>query len=314
MERMIPLKSKKQALRKKRITIKSVNRAAGKYLTILILSSAAILMVMPLVLTVTNSFMSEAEIGYYYSKTATGIKNGNSESIDYYRLIRFIPDIATLRQYYTVLLKKTQYFFLFWNTAGVVVSIVAGQTAVASMAAFAFSKLDFKFRDRLFFVYIVVMMMPFQVTLVPNYIVADFLHLVNNRLSIILPGIFSAFGVFLLRQFMVHIPDAYCESAVVDGASTLVIFLRIIVPMSKAGIASLVILSFIDNWNMVEQPLIFINDSTKMPLSVFLSFISSNERGIAFAASSIYMAPMLLVFLYGEDYLVEGIKLSGLKG
>lgn len=314
IERMIILKSRKHAIRKKRITIRYACRAAGRYLTVLILATAALIMVMPLVLTVTNSFMSEKEIEYHYSKPVSGAENGNTESVDNFRIIRFIPDIATIRQYYTVLLKKTQYFFLFWNSAGVVVSIVAGQTAVASMAAFAFSKLDFKFRDRLFFVYIIVMMMPFQVTLVPNYIIADFLNLVNNRLSIILPGIFSAFGVFLLRQFMVHIPDAYCESAVVDGANLFVIFLRIILPMTKAGIASLVILSFIDNWNMIEQPLIFIHDNTKMPLSVFLSSISLNEKGIAFAASSIYMAPMLLVFLYGEDYLVEGIKLSGLKG
>jgi multiple sugar transport system permease protein len=258
--------------------------------------------------------MSEQEINYSYFDPLIGAHGGNGDTGISYRVIRLIPDITTINQYYRVLIQKPQYHFLFWNSVRVVVPIVAGQIAVASMAAYAFAKIPFKGRNSLFFVYIIVMMMPFQVTLVPNYIIAGFLGLIDNFLSIILPGIFSAFGVFLLRQYMISIPDAYCESAHVDGANPFQIFLKIVLPMSKAGIASLAILIFIDNWNMVEQPLIFLKSHTRNMLSVFLSTINSNERGIAFAASSIYMAPMLLVFLYGENYLVDGIRLSGLKG
>ncbi len=273
----------------------------------------AILIIMPLVVTLTNSLMSEAEINYSYFTTPGNSLHAGKGTDSLYYGIKVIPDVLTINQYYSVLIHKTQYHFLFWNSVGVAVPVVAGQIVVASMAAYAFSKFPFKGSNALFFLYIIAMMMPYQVTLIPNYIIASYLGLLDRTLSIILPGVFSAFGVFLLRQYMITIPNAYCESAVVDGANPLQIFLRVILPMSKAGIASLAMLVFIDSWNMVEQPLIFLTDHTKTMLSVFLSVINSNERGIAFAAASIYMAPMLLVFLYGENYLVDGIRLSGLK-
>lgn len=266
----------------------------------------AVFVILPLVITLTNSLMGEAEIQYSYFAP---LRQGEAV----YRGIKLIPDLVTINQYYQVLIHKTQYHFLFWNSVGVVVPVVVGQTIVASMAAYAFAKIPFRGRTALFYLYIIVMMMPFQVTLVPNYIIANMMGILNKPLSIILPGVFSAFGVFLLRQYMVSIPDAYLESALVDGAGQFQIFFRIVLPMSKAGLALLAILVFIDNWNMVEQPLIFLSDRTKTMLSVFLAFINTSERGVAFAASSIYMAPMLLVFLYGENYLVEGIRLSGLK-
>jgi multiple sugar transport system permease protein len=165
-----------------------------------------------------------------------------------------------------------------------------------------------------FFVYIIVMLMPFQVTLVSNYLVADKLGLLNSYLSIILPGIFSPFGVFLLKQYMEQIPDVYIEAAKIDGASEFYIFSRIIIPLCKGGIAAVIILVFIDNWNMVEQPLILLKDAAKLPLSIYLSRINEGEIGVSFAAATLYMLPMLLIFLMGEDYLVEGIQISGIKG
>lgn len=192
--------------------------------------------------------------------------------------------------------------------------IIAGQIAVAALAAYAFAHLRFRFREPLFFMYIVTMLMPFQVTLVPNFIIADRLGLLGSSGAIIFPGIFSAFGVFLLRQFMMFVPYSYIEAARVDGAGHLYIFTRIVLPMCGSGLAALSILVFIDNWNMVEQPLIFLNEAIQQPLSVYLSVIGEGERGIAFAASAIYMLPLLLVALYAEKYLVEGIQLSGIKG
>jgi multiple sugar transport system permease protein len=258
--------------------------------------------------------MSETEIKQSYSMVNPGTSAEPEQGDIIYASLKLIPDMITLRQLYTVLVKKTQFLYMFWNSVILVVPIVMGQFMIASMAAYAFSKIDFPGREKLFYLYIVVMLMPFQVTLVPNYIIAEKLGLTNNILSIILPGIFSTFGVFLLRQFMVYIPDAYSEAARVEGAGHLKIFSSIILPMSKNGIAALMILVFIDNWNMVEQPLIFLRDSAKQPLSVYLATINMGERGIAFAASVIYMTPMLLVFLYGEEYLVQGIQLSGIKG
>lgn len=280
-----------------------------------LLTATALIFIYPLLLTVTNSFMSEQEIEYNYNALSEGVSDSleNTAGQEYVNL-KLIPDEVVLKQYYTVLVKKVQFLFMVWNSVIIVVPIILGQILVASMAAYAFAKIDFKWRDKLFFVYIVVMLMPFQVTLVPNYIVASRLGLVGNYLSIILPGIFGTFGVFLLKQHMAYIPDAYIEAARVDGASYLKIFTMIILPMSKAGIAALAILLFIDNWNMVEQPLVFLNDPVKQPLSIYLSRINSDDRGVAFAAAVLYMLPMLLVFLHGENYLVEGIQLSGIKG
>ncbi|HYE83149.1 MAG TPA: carbohydrate ABC transporter permease [Clostridia bacterium] len=279
-----------------------------------ILSIMAIIFIFPLVLTVSNSFMSEAEISNNYDMIDSGDSGTyDKDSGDKYALMKLIPEVVVLQQYYNVLIKKSQFLYMFWNSVILTVPIVAGQTIIASMAAYAFAKLKFKGRNQLFFIYLTVMLMPFQVTLVPNYLVADKLGLVNNYLSIILPGIFNTFGVFLLKQYMEQIPDSYIEAAKMDGAGHFQIFFKIIMPMCRNGIAAMFILLFIDNWNMVEQPLIFLQDVAKQPLSVYLSKIISGERGLAFAASTLYMLPMLLIFLYGENYLVEGIQRSGIK-
>ncbi|WP_018306556.1 carbohydrate ABC transporter permease [Desulfitobacterium hafniense] len=283
------------------------------YFIILLILAAFFLF--PLGVTLTNSFMSEQEITTNYGPVTDKSLNSYQDSgADPFARFELIPDIVTLKQYYSVLLKKTQFLFMFWNSVLLTFPIVIGQTLVATLAAYAFAKMKFKGRNVLFFLYIVVMLMPFQVTLVPNYIIAGQLGLLNNPLSIIFPGIFSTFGVFLLKQYMEQIPDSYLEAAKVDGANPFQIFLKIIVPMSRAGIAAMAILVFIDNWNMVEQPLIFLQDATRQPLSLYLAKIVDGEKGLAFAASTLYMLPMLLNFLYAERYLLEGIRLSGIKG
>ncbi|MGF7058761.1 carbohydrate ABC transporter permease [Brassicibacter mesophilus] len=270
----------------------------------------AIIILMPLIVTITNSFMGDSEIRESYGAFSDETVEGKEEK---YRSIKLIPDSIVLDQYYEALIAKSKFLRMFWNSVFIVLPIVIVQTIISSMAAFVFAKINFKGRDILFFVYIIIMMMPFQVTLVPNYLVLDRLGIIDNFLSIILPGSLGAFGVFLLRQFMISIPNEYIESAMVDGCSLPRIFLKIILPLSKGGIASLAILSFIDNWNMVEQPLIFLKDINKHPLSIYLSEINNSELGIAFAASVIYMVPALLVFLYGQNYLIEGISHSTIK-
>ncbi len=293
----------------------NIRRRSGKLVLPAALLVIALLFLFPLLLTIADSFMSEQEIKNSYGMVTSRDSSREDNAFSgKYADVRFIPAMATVEQYYTALIQRTQFLIKFWNSVIITVPIILGQVVVASMAAYAFAKLDFAFRDPLFFTYIIVMMMPFQVTLVPNYIIAGKLGLTGSYLSIILPGVFGTFGVFLLRQFMVYLPDAYIEAAKVDGASDFGIFSRVVLPMSKTGLAALSILVFIDNWNMVEQPLIFLQDVNKHPLSIYLSSINQGELGIAFAASTIYMLPMLLVFVYGENYLVQGIQLSGLKG
>ncbi|WP_034328560.1 carbohydrate ABC transporter permease [Alkaliphilus transvaalensis] len=269
----------------------------------------AIIMVFPLIITITNSFMGDQEVLGNYET----VKSGEVAQTEKYINFQIIPERATLYQYYNVLVVKNKYIKMFWNTTFIVLPLVLGHVLVASSAAFAFSKLKFKYKDTLFFLYIVVMLMPFQVTLVPNYLILDRLNLINSYQSIILPGIFSAFGVFLLKQFMDGIPNECIEAAAVDGCNTFQIFYKIVLPLCKEGIAALTILFFIENWNMVEQPLVFIKDINKYPLSLYLSNVNHFELGIAFASGVIYMIPMLLIFLYGEEYITEGIKHSDIK-
>lgn len=283
-------------------------------LIIFLLSILALISILPLLLTFVNSFMSESEITAHFGMiTALSKTTDSAGELKVYASIKLIPDVVTLRQYYEILVKKPQYLLMFWNSVKIVIPVVLGQLIVASTAAYAFAKFKFKGKNFILSIYIIVMMMPFQVTLVPNYLIAHKLRLIGDYSSIILPGIFSAFGVFLLKQHMEEISYSYIEAARVDGANQWDIFRLVIIPMSKTGLWALVILLFIDYWNMVEQPLIFLKDAIKMPLSIFLSSINDGERGVAFASSTLYMLPMVLIFLYGENYLIEGIQLSGLK-
>lgn len=286
-----------------------------KIILSVLLAILAVIFLFPLILTVSNSFMKEPEINENYRAVMqTAQAEQQKSTVREYANLKLVPDEVSIEQYYIVLIKRLKFLIMFWNSVKMVLPIVLGQILVSSMAAYAFGKLDFRWREQLFFLYIITMMMPFQVTLVPNYIIADKLGIIGRYSSIILPGIFATFGVFLLRQFMVYIPDQYAEAARVDGANHFDIFTRIVLPMTKTGIAALAILVFIDNWNMVEQPLVFLQEADTWPLSIYLSNINNGEKGIAFAASTLYMTPMFLIFLYGENYLVEGIQMSGLKG
>ncbi|RCX14290.1 multiple sugar transport system permease protein [Anaerobacterium chartisolvens] len=285
-----------------------MRRRIIKYFVLVCISASFLF---PVLYMVTNSLMSSAEVEKSYSAIADSskLKEGESFNIGF----KLIPERVSLYQYYNALLRKPRFLMMFWNSVIVTLPIMAGQMAVSALAAYAFSKLGFPFSKRIFFIYIIVMMMPFQVTLVPNYIILKKLSLLETYSAVILPGVFSTFGVFLLRQFMMSVPDEYCEAAKIDGAGYLRTFTRVLLPQCKGGAASLAILVFIDNWNMVEQPLVFLKDESMYPLSIFLSRINGGEIGIAFACGVFYMTPALLIFLYGENYFIEGIELSGIK-
>lgn len=275
----------------------------------------AILFLMPIVLTITNSFMSSSEIsanyGTVFQTTATGGKAYISERVN----LKFIPDMVSFSQYNTVLLKSPDYLLKFWNSVILVGPIVVFQLLVASLASYGFARYRGRLREIIFFSYIILMLMPYQVTLVPNYLVSDWLNILDTRWAIWLPGIFSPFAVFLLTKFMRRIPVSVIEAAQIDGAGEMQIYRRICMPLCRGAICSAAILVFIDYWNMVEQPLILLSDSEMHPLSIFLNKINEGDVGLAFAVATIYMIPTLLVFLYGEEYLVDGITYQGgIKG
>ena len=270
----------------------------------------AFLFLMPTVLTITNSFMTQSEITANYGQVFQNATDGKSYIKDKINL-KFIPVKVSFTQYFTVLLKSPDFLYKFWNSVILVAPIVLAQLAVASVAAYGFTRWRGKIRDTIFFAYVILMLMPYQVTLVPNYLVSDFLGLLNTRWAIILPGAFAPFSVFLLTKSMRRIPASLIESAKLDGAGEWHIFWNICLPQCRSALYSIAILVFIDYWNMVEQPLILLPDASQQPLSVYLSQINAGEIGIAFAAAVIYMVPGLLMFLHGEAYLVEGITYAG---
>ncbi len=281
----------------------------------LIAASFAILFLTPIILTITNSFMAASEISSNYGVIFATNENGGKVFISEAVNLKFIPDMVSFSQYITVLFKSPEYLLKFWNSVVLVGPIVLFQLLVASLAAYGFSRYDGRLRQIIFFAYIILMLMPYQVTLVPNYLVADWLNILDSYWSIWLPGIFSPFAVYLLTKFMKRIPVGVMEAAQIDGAGEWQIYRLICMPLTKGALCSAAILVFIDYWNMVEQPLILLSDEETYPLSVFLSRINAGEIGLAFAVATIYMIPSLLIFLYGEEYLVDGITYQGgIKG
>ncbi|MGN0579445.1 MAG: carbohydrate ABC transporter permease [Ruminococcus sp.] len=297
---------KKSELKKKRVFTVMITAFA---------CIAAVLFLMPTVLTVANSFMTSSEIsanyGAMYGNMTSDTKTYISEDVN----LKFIPDKVSAGQYESVLFKNPEYLFKFWNSVILTVPITLFQVIVALLASCGFARYEGKVKSIIFFSYIILMIMPYQVTLVPNFLVADKFNLLDTRWAVILPGIFSPFSVFLLTKVMKRIPLSYIEAAKLDGANEIQILAGICVPLCKGPIVSVIMLVFIDCWNMVEQPLVLLGDADMQPLSVFLSQINTGDIGLAFAVGVVYMVPTILMFLYGEEYLAEGITCSGgIKG
>lgn len=264
---------------------------------VLILFGAAALF--PVIFIAASSLMDESEV----------IRSYVSGEMDFH----IIPRSFSVKGYLEVFLYTPSYLMKFWKSMLLSTVILAGQLVISCLGGYGFAKFSFKGKNVIFFFVIILMMMPLQVTLVPNYIVFELLGLIGSYASVILPGIFSTFGVFLLTQFFSSIPNSIIEAAKLDGANQIQILCRIIVPYAKSGVASLCILNFIDTWNMVEQPLIFLKDSTKYPLSVFLANVSRENLSISFVCGILAILPVFLLFLYLKDSLISGIENTNLK-
>lgn len=264
---------------------------------VLILFGAAALF--PVIFIAASSLMDESEV----------IRSYVSGEMDFH----IIPRSFSVKGYLEVFLYTPSYLMKFWKSMLLSTVILAGQLVISCLGGYGFAKFSFRGKNVIFFFVIILMMMPLQVTLVPNYIVFERLGLIGSYASVILPGIFSTFGVFLLTQFFSSIPNSIIEAAKLDGASQIQILCKIIVPYAKSGVASLCILNFIDTWNMVEQPLIFLKDSTKYPLSVFLANVSRENLSISFVCGILAILPVLLLFLYLKDSLISGIENTNLK-
>ena len=202
---------------------------------------------------------------------------------------------------------------MFWNSVKDTTLIVAGQVLTAIPAAWAFAKLRIPLRKMIFTIYIILMMLPFQVTMLSNYFMLNRTGLLNTPWAFILPCIFSTFPVFVMTRFFGDVPDEIIDAAKIDGAGSLQVFWYIGLPLGKSGITAVTVLQILEIWNTVEQPMFFIQNEMYFPLALFFPNLTPDTLGSSFVAAIVMMMPPLLVFLYGREELEIGIGHIGIE-
>ena len=279
---------------------------------VIFLVITGVIIFFPLLVTVSGSFMSEQVVLLNYSsKVSTfDLADGITEK---FKKIILIPSPVTLEQYKNVLIDQPSFLFLIFNSIKITLPVTLGALVFGILTSYGFTIWKYKHKEKFFLMFIIVMLMPLQAVLVPNYIVASIFGIQKSYLAIILPGIFSPFGVFIARQGMKSIPDAYFESAKIDGAGNLHILFYIVIPQLKSIIAAICMLTFIEYWNVVEQAVIFIDNFRHEPLSVYLSRLADGRTALIFAASCVYMFLPIWFLLSCQKDLEKGIELSGVK-
>jgi len=232
---------------------------------------------------------------------------------------KWIPDQPTLENYLELFRRSAEFPIARWfaNSLGVALAVTLLTLWVTSMAAYAFARLEFKGRDTLFLAVVATMMIPGQVCLIPVYLIVQFIGWNDSYPALIVPGLASAFGVFLLRQFFIAIPRELEEAAIVDGAGRWTLYWRVVLPIAQPAMATLAIFTFLASWNDFVWPLIVTSDITMRTLPVGLSIFQgryTTEYGITMAAAAIASLPVIVAFLFFQRRITEGIALTGLKG
>ncbi len=284
---------------------KRIYHIIKKYVTVALLLLPAVLICFPLLLLLTGSVMDSLEMKAYLFPAF-----GGGEGFIQWKLM---PDYPTFEHFGRLLFQTPSFFVLFWNSVKLVACILIGQMIVGVPAAWAFAAYQVRGSRALFALYVVLMLLPFQVTMLSSYLVLDRLSLMNTHAAIILPAVFSTFPIFLAYGGFRALPPQLFEAARIDGAGELRIFVTIGLPLGKSGILSALVLGFLEYWNLMEQPLAFLEDKALWPLSLYLPEISWLQAGFALCASLITLIPAAFVFVLGQDYLEQGIIYSGLK-
>ena len=235
------------------------------------------------------------------------------KNVEEYIRIDFAAQYPTLEQFSGLLLYTPEFYTVFWNSLLMAGIILLFQIIVAIPSAWAFARLNFKGKNLLFNAYVLFMLMPFQITMLSQYIVLNNMELMNTRLAVILPAIFSTLPVFLIYRGFADIPPDVADSARIDGANEFQVLRYIGIPLGKSGILSCIVLSFLDIWNMVEQPLAFLKDKELYPLSLYLPTIDISNAEMLFAAAAVTLIPAAFVFIIGQDFLEQGIIATALK-
>ncbi len=283
---------------KNKVQKKRKKLSVKRLIITIVLGAFVILMLFPLLWMLSASFKLESEVFTYP--------------------IQWITKNFSFNNYKEVLGGRYNFLQYYWNTIKVTVCTVILQVVTSCLAAYAFARLGFRFKNGLFALYLATMMIPAQVTLVPRFLIVNWMGLYDTHIALILMGAFgSVYGVFLLRQSMVSIPDSIIESARLDGAGHGRIFTRIVVPMTQPAIVTLVTMRFVWEWNEYQDALVFLRTRSKYTLQIGMKAFSDQmgtRYALLMAASVLAILPMFLVFCVGQKSMIEGIATGAVKG
>ena len=287
--------------------MKKTNRRRRHLLIRFLLVILALVILLPVIVTVLYSFFSPEEIRAF-------MDTRGSFSDAAWMDARLSPRMFSLSQYWKILIVDTSVLRMFAMSVFYTVMILLGQAVFVPMLAYALSRFRFKGRNVIFMVILLLMLLPYQVTMVPNVLTLRRMGLMNTVWAVILPLWFAPFYVFLLRQFMASLPNELFEAAQVDGAGTIRCYFHVALPVCRPAIGAALALSFADCWNLVEQPMTYLSQRTELqPLSVMFNQLVSESTGVEFAGAVIYMLPALFVYLYFLEDILSGIQLTELK-
>lgn len=269
---------------------------------VLFLAALSLLFVLPVVLTVAGSFLSPQEVQRVFGPL---LGEGGTAALG------ALPQGFSLMGYYEVFFATPDYLAKFWVSLLLAVGAIAGQVAISCLGGFAFAFYDFPGKRLLYGLLCLFMLIPLQVTLLPNYLLLDQLGALNTYWALLLPLAFAPLGTFLLTQIFRSVPVDILHAARLDGAGTLQVLARVLLPCGKSGVSTLIILTLIESWNMVEQPLIYLRDVGSYPLSVFLASRYMENLPFQFVCSVLSLLPLALCFLYFGGDLLQS---AGRKG
>ena len=269
------------------------------FLLLFVFSFAA---VYPLIFLLGGSLKSTAELGN--SLASLWSADGTIQWT-------WLPFEPTLRHYVELLLDEPGYYVMFWNSVKIAGGVIGGQLLLSLPAAWGFARWHFPGKKMLLSLYIVLMLFPFQILMLSEYLILNWMGMIDTLWALILPGACSTFPIFIMYRFFSKVSTDVIEAAKLDGANERQIFWRIGIPLGMPGIMSVIVLAFLENWNLIEQPAVFLRSERLKPLSLYLSTITKENAGVAFVAALIALLPPLLVFLCGRKYLEQGIAAIG---
>ena len=272
-----------------------------------VLMILALVLLLPIIQTFLYSFCSIDEMKVF-------LKTRGNYDVTRWMEAHLIPNVVSLEQYYQILITDNTVLRLFVNSAMYALMIMAGQAVIIPAMAFGLSRFRFRGKNVIFFGIILLMLLPFQVTMVPNVLTLRSLGLTDTVWAVILPMWFMPFYIFLIRQFMVGLPNELIEAAEMDGAGTFSTYLRIILPVCRPILGAAAALSFADCWNLVEQPLTYLAARPDLqPLSIRFNQLARENTGFEFAGATLYILPALFIYLFFQEDILSGITLTELK-